>query len=52
MENNSFVKYKDLLTIKEYDKEKNKEEFVFLPLEIVNPKITKEVKETIKKYIE
>ena len=33
MENNSFVKYKDLLTIKEYDKEKNKEKFVFLPLE-------------------
>ena len=33
MENNSFVKYKDLLTIKEYDEEKNKEEFVFLPLE-------------------
>ena len=33
MENNSFVKYKDLLTIKEYDEEMNKEEFVFLPLE-------------------
>ncbi len=33
MENNNFVKYKDLLTIKEYDEEMNKEEFVFLPLE-------------------
>ena len=29
---NNFVKYKDLLTIKEYDEETNKEEFVYLPL--------------------
>ncbi len=33
MANNYFVKYKDLLTIKEYDEETNKEEFVLLPLE-------------------
>ena len=33
MENNNFVKYKDLLTIKEYDEETNKDSFVFLPLE-------------------
>ena len=32
MENN-FVKYKDLLTIKDYDRGSNEEEFVFLPLE-------------------
>lgn len=30
---NTFVKYKDLLTIKDYDENTNKEEFVFLPLE-------------------
>lgn len=30
--NNNFVKYRDLLTIKEYDEEANKEEFVYLPL--------------------
>jgi len=30
---NTFVKYKDLLTIKEFDENTNKEEFVFLPLE-------------------
>ena len=29
--NNHFVKYKDLLTIKEYDSEADKEEFVLLP---------------------
>jgi D-alanyl-D-alanine dipeptidase len=33
MENNNFVKYKDLLTIKEFDEEANKDGFVFLPLE-------------------
>ena len=33
MENNYFVKYKDLLTIEEYDEETNKEKFVLLPLE-------------------
>lgn len=33
MANNHFVKYKDLLTIKEYDKETDKEKFVLLPLE-------------------
>lgn len=32
MENN-FVKYKDLLTIKEFDKNTDNEEFVYLPLE-------------------
>lgn len=31
--NNNFVKYKDLLTIKEFDEEANKEKFVYLPLE-------------------
>ena len=31
--NNHFVKYKDLLTVKYYDKESDKEEFVLLPLE-------------------
>lgn len=31
--NNNFVKYKDLLTIKEYDKISNEEDFVFLPTE-------------------
>ena len=30
---NKFVKYKDLITIKEYDEKTNKEEFVLLPLE-------------------
>ena len=30
---NNFVKYKDLLTVKDYDRISNKEEFVFLPLE-------------------
>lgn len=30
---NYFVKYKDLLTIKEFDKETDKEEFVLIPLE-------------------
>ena len=33
MANNHFVKYEDLLTIEEYDKESDKEEFVLLPLE-------------------
>ena len=33
MKNNNFVKYKDLLTIKDYDQKTNNEEFVFLPLE-------------------
>ena len=33
MKNNNFVKYKDLLTIKDYDPKTNNEEFVFLPLE-------------------
>jgi len=33
MDNNYFVKYKDLLTIKEFDKKTDKEEFVLLPLE-------------------
>ena len=32
MNNNYFVKYKDLLTINDYDKDTNKEEFVLLPL--------------------
>ena len=32
MTNNYFVKYKDLLTINDYDKDTNKEEFVLLPL--------------------
>lgn len=32
MINNYFVKYKDLLTINDYDKDTNKEEFVLLPL--------------------
>jgi len=31
--NNNFVKYKDLLTIKDFDEETNKEKFVYLPLE-------------------
>lgn len=31
MNNNNFVKYKDLLTIKKVNKETDKEEFVFLP---------------------
>lgn len=31
--NNDFVKYKDLLTIKEYDKETDKEKFTLIPLE-------------------
>ena len=31
--NNTFVKYKDLLTIKDYNKETDKEEFVLIPLE-------------------
>lgn len=31
--NNHFVKYKDLLTIKDFDKESDKEEFVLLPSE-------------------
>ena len=30
--NNKFVKYKDLLTIKEFNEETNKERFVYLPL--------------------
>ena len=30
---NKFVKYKDLITIKEYDETTDKEEFVLLPLE-------------------
>lgn len=30
--NNNFVKYKDLLTVKEFDEEANKEKFVYLPL--------------------
>jgi hypothetical protein len=29
--NSSFVKYKDLLTINEFDENTNSEEFVFLP---------------------
>jgi len=33
MLNNNFVKYKDLLTIKEFDIESDKEEFVLIPLE-------------------
>ena len=32
MTNNYFVKYKDLLTINDYDKDTNKEEFVLIPL--------------------
>ena len=32
MTNNYFVKYKDLLTINDYNKDTNKEEFVLLPL--------------------
>lgn len=31
--NNHFVKYRDLLTIKDFDKEADKEEFVLIPLE-------------------
>ena len=30
---NNFVKYKDLITIEEYDEKTDKEEFVLLPLE-------------------
>ena len=30
--NNNFVKYKDLLSIKEFNEEKNKEKFVYLPI--------------------
>ncbi len=33
MLNNNFVKYRDLLTISDYDKETNKEKFVLIPLE-------------------
>lgn len=33
MENNNFVKYKDLLTIKKYNEVTDEEEFSFLPLE-------------------
>lgn len=33
VKSNNFVKYKDLLTIKEFDKETDKEEFCLLPLE-------------------
>lgn len=33
MLNNNFVKYKDLLTIKDYDKETNKEKFILIPSE-------------------
>ena len=33
MENNNFVKYKDLLTVNKFNEETNKERFVYLPLE-------------------
>ncbi len=33
MLNNNFVKYRDLLTISDYDKETNKEKFMLIPLE-------------------
>lgn len=33
MENNNFVKYKDLLTIKKYNEVTDEEEFTLLPLE-------------------
>lgn len=33
MNNNNFVKYKDLLTVNKFNEETNKEKFVYLPLE-------------------
>ena len=33
MLNNNFVKYRDLLTISDYDRETNKEKFILIPLE-------------------